>query len=92
MSLQKYRADTSTAQADGATLWHANWLGGPTLAKIASCRWESLAGDYRPTVYITGEPDTAFSIPAACKFMGRIVRGYVTGDDNGNVVFRHVYY
>lgn len=64
MGLQKYRADISSPQADGAVLWFAQWMGGPTLSKIAHCRWETLSGDYRPTVYITGEPDTWFSIPA----------------------------
>lgn len=93
--MQKYRADKSEAQADGATLWFANWMGGPTLAKIENCRLENLhAGDttMRRTVYITGEADTYFSIPAVCKIAGCRVKGYVTGDDNGQTVFRHCYY
>lgn len=92
MGLQKYRADNSHTQPDGAIVWYANWMGGPSLSKIVNCRWDSLAGDYRPTVYITGDPDTWFSTPAACTFKGCTVRGYVTGDDDGNMVFRHVYY
>lgn len=66
--MQKYRADESTPQADGAVLWHARWIGGPTLAKVNNCRLEKLHGEPRRTVYITGEPDTAFSIPAVCKY------------------------
>jgi len=90
--MQKYRADSSRAQDDGANLWFADWIGGPTLSKIANCRLEALAGNMRRTVYITGEPDTWFSIPAICKLMGCRVKGYVTTDDDGNHIFRHVYY
>lgn len=90
--MQRYRADKSTPQDDGATLWHAHWLGGPTLAKIGNCRLESMAGDMRRTVYITGEADTYFSIPASCRIAGCYVTGYVTSDDDGMLVFRHCYY
>lgn len=90
--MQRYRANTSETQPDGAKLWYSNWLGGPTLAKIENCKLESLQGDMRRTVYITGEPDTYFSIPAVCKIAGCRVKGYVTGDGEGNTVFRHVYY
>ncbi len=86
--MQKYRADEYQRQDDDAILWYAKWLGGPSLSKIAHCRWESLHTQYRPTVYITGEPDTAFSQPAVCSYKGKRVRGYVTGDDSGNLVFR----
>ena len=90
--MQKYRADSSRPQADGAVLWFADWMSGPSLSKIQNCRLESLAGDYRRTVYITGEPDTMFSQPAICKIRGCRVKGYVTGDNDGNLVFRHGYY
>lgn len=91
MGLQKYRADKATPQDDGAVLWHSAWIGGPSLAKIDKCRLHNLAGDMRATVYITGEADTYFSIPAVCRIMGKRVKGYVTNDD-GNLVFHHVYY
>lgn len=90
--MQKYRADTSEPQTDGATVWFTQCYGFQTVAKIENCRLENLAGDMRRTVYITGEPDTWFSIPAVCKIQGCRVRGYVTGDDDGNIVFRHCYY
>lgn len=92
MSDQKYRADASKPQADGATIWFAKWMGGPTLARINNCRLANMQGDMRRTVYVTGDADTWFSIPAVCKLSGARVRGYVTGDDNGNLVFRQVYY
>jgi len=90
--MQKFRADTAKIQQDGATVWSANWMGGPALAKIDNCRLENLQGDMRRTVYVTGEPDTWFSVPAVCKLSGCRVKGYVTGDDDGNLVFRHCYY
>lgn len=90
--MQKYRADKSSKQADGAVTWWADWFGGPTLAKITDCRLVNLVGEPRRTVYITGEADTFFSIPAATHYMGKRLKGYVTGDDDGNLVFRHCYY
>jgi hypothetical protein len=90
-TMQRYRADTSYNQKDGAVIWNTNWMGGPTLAKIENCRL-NLSGEPRRTVYITGEPDTFFTIPAATRYLGKYVKGYVTGDDEGNLVFRHVYY
>ena len=89
----QYRSATSRKQSDGATLWFAEWLGGPSLAKIANCRLANLAGDMRRTVVITGEPDTYFSQPAECSIGAvRHVRGYVTTDDAGLMVFRQTYY
>lgn len=88
----KYRSDTSEPQSDGATLWFTQWMGGPTLAKLTNCRLANLEGDMRRTVHITGEANTWFSIPASCSLGGKHVRGYVTGDGDGNYVFRHCYY
>jgi hypothetical protein len=90
--MQKYRADKASVQPDGAMVWHTLWMGGPTLAKIKYCRLANLAGEPRRSVYITGEPDTFFSIPAVTRYMGKRLKGYVTGDDDGNLVFRHCYY
>jgi hypothetical protein len=89
--MQKYRADRSEHQSDNATVWRSEWIGGPSLARINNCRLATLAGDMRRTVYITGEPDTWFSVPAVCRVAGCRVRGYVTSEDNGCLVFNHVY-
>lgn len=89
--MQKYRADISETQKDGAIVWRTGWMGGPSLAKISNCRLAALTGDMRATVYITGEADTYFSIPAVCRLMGKRVKGYVTTED-GQLVFHHVYY
>lgn len=86
-----YHAGQSHTQADGAKVWRTH---SPfdSLAKIDNCRLENLAGDMRRTVYATAEPDTYFSIPAVCKIAGCRVKGYITSDSEGNLVFRHVYY
>lgn len=89
--MQKYRADKSEKQADGAIVWRAEWMGGPTLSKIVNCRLDNLQGDMRRTVYITGDADTYYSIPAVCKIGGKRVVGYVTSDD-GCLVFRQQYF
>ena len=92
MGLQKYRADKYETQADGAKIWSAHWMGGASLAKIENCTWENLLGEPRITAFITSEPDTFFSIPAKTHYKGRVINGYVTTSDSGNLVFRHVYY
>ena len=94
MTLQKYRADTSETQPDGAVIWRANWIGGPSLARINHCRAENLHGEPRLTVYITGDADTWFSVPAKARYLGKVINGYVTGesDDGDNLVFRHCYF
>lgn len=81
MGLQKYRADKSEKQSDESIHWFANWIGGPSLSKIENCRIHE--SELRRMVYITGEPDSYFSQPAACKVKGKTVRGYITGDDSG---------
>ena len=89
----RYRCDTSKTQPDGAILWYAQWwVGGPTLAKIENCRLPNLAGDMRRTVVIRNVADTFFSVPAECSIGGCDVRGYVTDDGSGNLVFQQVYY
>lgn len=92
MAMQKYRADKATAQPDGAIVWRAEWMGGPSLARVNNCRCSNLQGEPRVTAYATGEADTWFSIPAVCSYAGVRMRGYLTGDDSGNLVFRHTYY
>ncbi len=90
--MQKYRADVSEVQSDGAVIWSSKWFGGPSLARINDCRLVNLSGDQRATVYVTGEADTYFSIPAVCSIRGKRVRGYITSDGDGNLVFHHCYY
>jgi hypothetical protein len=83
MGLQKYRADKAgDITANGAQPFYANWMGGPTLALIRNCPIETKGVSIPPrTVYVRGEPDTAFSIPAACSYRGKIVKGFITCRD-----------
>lgn len=88
MGLQKYRADKpGPVQSDGGIPWYTHWIGGPTLALIRQCKIENRGIPPR-TVYIRGEPDTWFSVPAACTYRGKIVTGYVTSAEDGSYVFR----
>ncbi len=78
MGLQRYRADEPhDPYSDGAVPWYTRWIGGPSLALIRNCKTPM----GRRTVYITGEPDTFFSQPAAIKFKGRDVRGWIGFED-----------
>lgn len=85
MGLQRYRADFHQgSQSNGCVPWYTRWMGGPTLSLIRRC-----PTPFGPrTVYIRGEPDTWFSIPAACEFRRRTIHGYVTTDNSGNWEFR----
>lgn len=86
----RIRRDRYEPQSDGAKLWYADWMGGPSLAAIEHCRLPGIEGDMRRLVEITGEPDTWFSIPATCRIADCHVRGFVSNDDNGNLVFHPV--
>jgi hypothetical protein len=89
MGLQKFRADEAgEKQANGGTPYYTRWMGGPSLALIRECPIENDPTLAPRTVYISDHPDSAFSIPAACRLGGKTVRGYVTCDDNREYVFR----
>lgn len=89
MGLQKYRADYAEEPCrNGAVAWRTRWVGGPTLALVRNCPVE---GDLLPprTVYVRGEPDTFFSVPAACRFRGQTITGWL-GCQDGEWLF-HVH-
>jgi hypothetical protein len=88
----KYRCDVSERQSDDSVIWSAKWLGGPTIAKVENCRIDSLSGNWRVNAHVSGDADTYFSIPAYCYIKGIKVRGYLTTDENGLIVFHCVYY
>jgi hypothetical protein len=76
--LQKFRADiVGKSDANGAIDWYTNWMGGPSLALIRNCPTPYGAR----TVYVQGEADTFFTIPAACRVKGKDVRGFLTCED-----------
>jgi hypothetical protein len=92
MGLAKYRSDfADQPQKDGAVVCHSRWMGGTPISRVDNCRLANMAGDMRATVYVQGEPDTYFSIPAKCYLRGVVVNGYLTSDDD-DIVFRHTYY
>lgn len=78
MGLQKYRADEpGEPDARGACPWYTRWMGGPTIALIRNC-----PTPFGPrTVYIKGEADTFFSLPAKCRVGKVTYHGYVTCQD-----------
>jgi hypothetical protein len=88
MGLQKYRAEKEgDKQKNGGTPFYTCWAFGPSLALIRNCKIENI--DLTPrTVYVRGEADTFFSIPAACQSKGKTITGYLTTDDNCEMVFR----
>mgnify|MGYP000908338372 CR=1 FL=1 len=89
MGLQKYRADKpGDKQPNGAIPWYAHWMGGPTLALIRDCPVDNRLIGPR-TVYVRGEPDTWYSIPAACRYQGKTVTGYITTQDHEYVFRAH---
>lgn len=91
---QKYRADYPGAkQSNGGIPYYTKWMGGPTLSLIRDCPTEH----GKRTVYIRGEADSFFSIPATYEykrtsktggFVRTTITGYITTDDNGEYVFR----
>lgn len=92
MGLQKFRADyAGEKQSNGATPWYTRWIGGPTLALVRDCPIRNTVidtGVSPRTVYVKGEPDTFFSVPASCTYKRRTLHGYLTTDDNGDYEFR----
>ena len=82
MGIQKYRADKAKPVCDnGAIEWYSEWSFGPTLAMIEDCPIGNT--DWHQYVYIQGEADTYFTIPAAINVRGRRVMGFVTRDESG---------
>jgi hypothetical protein len=85
MGLQKYRADEEGEKcANGARPFYSKWLGGPSLALVKDCP-NNIEGVSARTVYITGEADSFFSIPAALSWKGKRIAGYITSDESGLV-------
>ena len=92
MGLQKFRADVKEDQADGSVVWRTRWIGGPSLVMIVNCRIVTLAGDARANVFVQDDADTWFSIPAKFYFFGKVLNGYITSDEDGQLVCHHCYY
>jgi hypothetical protein len=78
MASLKYRVDVEESNEHGQTIGRTRWMGGPTLARVKG----AICDDGVPrTAYVTGEPDTFFSIPARVNVGKRSVRGWLGCDD-----------
>jgi len=86
MGLQKYRFDqVDGPEPNGSIALRTVWMGGPSLAGVRNCPSDDYEGVR--TVYITGEPDTYYSTPAAVSIKGKTVRGWVGYDPRTGFYF-----
>lgn len=81
MGLQRFIAREPFTFANGVVGYRP---GGPfdclgPYAKVINCPIEGT--DIKRTVYATRYADTFFSVPAACTYKGKTIRGYLTLDD-----------
>lgn len=78
MASLKFRVDTEEVNEHGQTVGYTLWMGGPTLARIIGAVCDD---NQRRTAYITGEPDTFFSVPARVNVGKRSVSGWLGVED-----------
>jgi hypothetical protein len=78
MASLKFRVDTEEVNQHGQTVGYTRWMGGPTLARIIGAVCDD---NQRRTAYITGEPDTFFSVPARVYVGKRSVSGWLGVED-----------
>jgi len=55
--------------------WFARWMGGPTLSKVEGAVCEDGS---RRTAFVSGDPDTWFSVPGYVHRKSRRVKGFLT--------------
>jgi hypothetical protein len=78
MASLKYRIDVEEQNEHGQLIGSAKWMGGPTVARIKGAVCDD---GQRRTAYVTGEPDTWFSVPARVNVGQRSVKGWLGCDD-----------
>jgi len=78
MASLKFRVDAEEVNEHGQTVGHTHWMGGPTLARIIGAVCDD---GKRRTAYVTGEPDTFFSLPARVNVGKRSISGWLGVDD-----------
>ena len=80
--MTRYRTDRTELNEHGQLIGYTDWIGGPSISKVqADCpdgrqRW----------AYVTGEPDTWFSLPAFVNNGKAKVTGWI-GTDEGHWIF-----
>lgn len=81
MGLQKYRFDiTNEPEPNGSIELRTEWLGGPSLAGVRNC---PCSDGVARMVFVQGEADTMFTVPAACSIKGKRQKGNLTHDEAG---------
>lgn len=89
MGLQKYHTFGNAPpepRDNGAICIYGSTMWGRHLAKIQNCPIDCDVMPIPPRmVYITGEPCTYFSQPAATQYKGKTLRGFITFEDSGPV-------
>ena len=81
MGIQKYRFDlTGDPEPNGSIPLKTKWNFGPSLAGIRNCPCSD--GKTR-MVYVQGEADTVFTVPAACLIRNVRHNGNLTHDEHG---------
>jgi len=78
MASLKYRVDVEQENEHGQFIGSARWMGGPTVARIRNCRCDD---NVNRTAYVTGEPDTFFTLPARVNIGKQSLKGYLTVKD-----------
>lgn len=79
MASLKFRVDAEETNEHGQTIGRTVWMGGPSLARVKGAVCDD---GTRRTAYVTGEPDTFFSIPARVNIGKRSVSGWLGCEDN----------
>lgn len=78
MASLKFRVDTEETNIYDQTIGRTVWMGGRTLARVKGAICDD---GQRRTAYVTGEPDTWFSVPARVNVGKRSVTGWLGCED-----------
>jgi hypothetical protein len=80
--------DTGTEFPNGSKIFRTPFPFA-SISKVKNC---PIAGtDIRLTVYITGQPDTFFSVPARTQYKKKSVSGFVSCNDEGYYFVPYLY-
>ena len=74
----RFRCDKSEVNEHGQIVWHAQWMGGPSVSKVVGA---VCADGKRRTATVTGHADTWFSLPAIVSVKGKTVTGFLSTDN-----------
>ena len=80
----KYRVDREDVNEHGQVLGFAEWMGGPTLARVKNAVCHD--GKQR-TAFVTGNPLTYFSLPARVNIGKSSVKGSLAVCEDGLYTF-----